>query len=371
MSDISISQLNHSYNSATPESQLALQDISLNIADGEFIALVGPSGSGKTTLLRALAGFIRPLSGRITLGGRTLFASDIWVPPHRRQLGMVFQDHAVWPHMSVSENVAYPLKRAGLRSAEISARVEKILEHVGLVEFAQRKPTQLSGGQRQRVALARAIVAEPSALLLDEALSALDEPLRARLRLELRRLTTEQGLTAVHVTHDRSEALAIADRVVVMDQGRIVQVGTASQMTASPASSFVAGFLNDATLFPGSISSGRFYPDHPGVNLYTAGTDHAPAKVSFVDGVQAGAGRQRAIASVDPYHIRLESVSQPDGDDVQVARVTSILQGRDRTETALEWGDTEVRVFGDPDQPVRQPGELVRPVIQSAHVYLN
>lgn len=233
-----------------PDGTTGLRDISLSIEPGELIALVGPSGSGKTTLLRTIAGFISPSSGELYIDGRQM--TDI--PPEKRGIGMVFQQHAIWPHMSVKDNVGYPLRQAKVAKAEREVRISETLALVGLPGFEERIPDSLSGGQRQRVALARAIVAHPTVLLLDEALSALDEPLRDSLRRELVALTQKQRLTTVHVTHDRAEALAIADRVVVLDGGEIQQIATPQQLLENPASPVVAGFISDATIVQASIS---------------------------------------------------------------------------------------------------------------------
>jgi len=227
-----------------PDGTVGLHGIDLAVRPEEFIVLIGASGSGKTTLLRTLAGFLTPSAGHVAIGGRDVTA----VPPEKRRMGMVFQQHAVWPHMSVARNVEYPLRRAGVGKRERGERVDRALELVGLGGFARRRPDSLSGGQRQRVALARAIVADPTVLLLDEALSALDEPLRDSLRRELVTLTRREGLTTVHVTHDRTEALAIADRVVVLGEGRIQQVATPQELVSRPATAEVAAFIADATL---------------------------------------------------------------------------------------------------------------------------
>lgn len=226
-----------------PDGTTGLSDINLSVEPGEFVALVGPSGSGKTTLLRTIAGFIEPTEGRLLIDGDPMTG----VPPEKRHLGMVFQQHAVWPHMNVFENVAYPLRRGGVFSAE---RVSEALDMVGLGGFAKRKPASLSGGQRQRVALARAIVADPRVLLLDEALSALDEPLRDSLRRDLVTLVRSKGLTTIHVTHDRAEALALADRVVVLSGGKILQVAPPAELLSAPNSAEVASFIADATVLP-------------------------------------------------------------------------------------------------------------------------
>lgn len=227
-----------------PDGTTGLRDINLSIEPGELIALVGPSGSGKSTLLRTIAGFISPSSGELDIDGRQMTST----PPEERGIGMVFQQHAIWPHMSVKENVGYPLRRAKVSKAKREEHISKTLALVGLPGFEDRSPNSLSGGQRQRVALARAIVASPKLLLLDEALSALDEPLRDNLRRELVALTEKQRLTTVHVTHDRAEALAIADRVVVLDGGEIQQIATPQQLLENPASPAVAAFISDATI---------------------------------------------------------------------------------------------------------------------------
>ncbi|MCI2266267.1 ABC transporter ATP-binding protein [Sediminivirga luteola] len=244
-----------------PDGSLGLADIGLEVREGEFMALIGPSGSGKTTLLRTLAGFITPSQGEVLIGDEVVAAPGRSVPVERRGLGMVFQQHAVWPHMSVEQNIAYPLKLAGAGRAERRARVAEVLELVGLGGFGSRRPSQLSGGQRQRVALARAIVRKPRVLLLDEALSALDEPLRADLRAQLQAMSKQLGLTVVHVTHDRSEALAIADRIAVLDGGRLQQIGAPDELIERPASPFVARFLGDATLLRGRLENGLFHAE--------------------------------------------------------------------------------------------------------------
>ncbi|MCP1388579.1 ABC transporter ATP-binding protein [Corynebacterium sp. TA-R-1] len=255
MSDISFDNLSVVF----PDGTVGLDSITLDIASGEFVALVGPSGSGKTTLLRTLAGFIPASSGTVSLDGADVSA----VPPERRQMGMVFQQHAVWPHMDVAANVAYPLQRAGLSRAEQRERVEETLETVGLAGYGKRKPSTLSGGQRQRVALARAIVAKPKVLLLDEALSALDEPLRDSLRRELVALTRQSSLTTVHVTHDRKEAIAIADRIAVLHDGRLEQFDTPATIVSRPATPWVASFIADAALLDGDLAGDQVHTAAP------------------------------------------------------------------------------------------------------------
>ena len=232
-----------------PDGTVGLDGIDLEVAPEEFVALIGASGSGKTTLLRTIAGFLSPTTGTVSIGGHDVTGT----PPEKRRMGMVFQQHAVWPHMSVARNVEYPLRRAGVDKRERTRRVEEALDLVGLGGFAGRRPDSLSGGQRQRVALARAIVADPTVLLLDEALSALDEPLRDTLRRELVTLTRRRGLTTVHVTHDRAEALSIADRVVVLGEGRIQQIAAPAELVSRPATAQVAAFIADAALLDAAV----------------------------------------------------------------------------------------------------------------------
>jgi iron(III) transport system ATP-binding protein len=232
-----------------------LDDIDLAVARGEFFAFLGPSGSGKTTLLRLIAGFGRPSAGRVLIGERDVTR----LPPWSRNVGMVFQSYALWPHMSVAKNVAFGLERRKLGRADIERKVRDALDLVGLSAYADRRPAQLSGGQQQRVALARTLVIEPEVLLLDEPLSNLDARLRVDMRSELRQLQRKLGLTAIYVTHDQEEANAIADRLAVLDQGRIQQVGTPIELYDRPANRFVATFLGTANLIDGTLeASGRF-----------------------------------------------------------------------------------------------------------------
>jgi iron(III) transport system ATP-binding protein len=232
-----------------------LGDISLEVARGEFFAFLGPSGSGKTTLLRLIAGFGTPTTGRIMIGERDLTR----LPPWSRNVGMVFQSYALWPHMTVAKNVAFGLERRKFSRAEVARKVRDALDLVGLSAYGDRRPAQLSGGQQQRVALARTLVIEPEVLLLDEPLSNLDARLRVEMRSELRRLQRKLGLTAIYVTHDQEEANAIADRLAVLDQGRIQQIGTPLDLYDRPANRFVATFLGTANVVDGEIKSdGRF-----------------------------------------------------------------------------------------------------------------
>ena len=227
----------------------AVAGLSLDIFPGEFFALLGPSGCGKTTLLRLLAGLEMPDEGRVLLDGQDLAA----MPPHRRAVNMMFQNYALFPHLNVERNVAFGLKQDGLPTAEIAARVADMLALVKLAGFEKRRPHQLSGGQRQRVALARALVKRPRVLLLDEPLAALDKKLRGETQFELMHLRQKLGLTFLIVTHDQEEAMTVADRIGVMDQGRLVQVATPPEIYEQPNSRWVADFIGDVNLIEGRV----------------------------------------------------------------------------------------------------------------------
>ncbi len=228
----------------------AVDGISFEIERGSFFAMLGPSGCGKTTTLRMIGGFEEPTSGTIELGGRDVSA----LPPYRRDVNTVFQSYALFPHLTVYENVAFGLRRKKVRGQELRRRVVTALELVGLGGLDRRKPRQLSGGQQQRIALARALVNEPRVLLLDEPLGALDLKLRKEMQLELKRIQHEVGITFVHVTHDQEEAMTMADRIVIMNHGRIEQLGTPSELYESPATAFVAGFLGASNLLSGTVA---------------------------------------------------------------------------------------------------------------------
>ncbi|SMH39737.1 ABC transporter ATP-binding protein [Azospirillum agricola] len=228
-----------------------LKDVNLAIKPGEFFAFLGPSGCGKTTLLRLIAGFNTAQRGEVRIGGRDIST----LPPHRRDVGMVFQSYALWPHMTVRRNVAFGLEERRVPRAEIERRVDAALDLVGLRHLADRRPSQLSGGQQQRVALARTIVIEPKVLLLDEPLSNLDAKLRVQMRQELLSLQRKLGLTTIFVTHDQEEANTICDRIAVMEDGKVQQVGTPQDLYDHPANLFVAGFLGTANVLDGAIRS--------------------------------------------------------------------------------------------------------------------
>jgi ABC-type Fe3+/spermidine/putrescine transport system ATPase subunit len=232
----------------------AVSGVDLEIGRSEFVTLLGPSGCGKTTTLRCVAGLHTPRSGEITLGGQRLYAPDVNIPPHKRDINMVFQSYAVWPHMTTRENVTYGLKAKKMAKAAARAKAQEMLELVGLAEFADRHATDLSGGQQQRVALARALATEPSLVLMDEPLSNLDAQLRARMRDEIRQIQRRTGITVLYVTHDQSEALSMSDRVVVMNQGAIQQVGDPWALYHRPENAFVATFVGDANVLPAVVT---------------------------------------------------------------------------------------------------------------------
>ena len=256
MSDvcIRISNVSKSYvtNAGT---HLALNNVSLDVKAGEFLVLLGPSGCGKTTLLRAIAGLEELNAGTISYGDTVWSAPEqnLWLPPEDRHLGMVFQSYALWPHMNVFDNIAYPLRNLGTSKADITDKVQKALERMGLAKQVRAFPGQLSGGQQQRVALARALVSENPIILFDEPLSNLDAKVRARLRIELADLQQSLGFASIYVTHDQAEALALADRIAVMEVGRIAQIGTPEDIYDRPASRYVADFIGSANEVKGKV----------------------------------------------------------------------------------------------------------------------
>ena len=281
----------------------AVDEISLEIPRGSFFALLGPSGCGKTTTLRMIGGFEEPTSGRILLGDRDV----VGLPPYKRDVNTVFQSYALFPHMTVADNVAFGLERKRIAKAEVRTRVSEILELVDLAGRENRKPRQLSGGQQQRVALARAIVCNPRVLLLDEPLGALDLKLRKQMQLELKRIQNEVGITFVHVTHDQEEAMTMADTIAVMNGGRIEQLGSPAELYERPRTAFVAGFLGKSNLLDGTIAEDGLVrlDDGSELRVHTNGTRGPvsigvrPEKISLGDGgVNRLAGRVKESAYI-------------------------------------------------------------------------
>ena len=274
----------------------ALKGVSVEILPGELFFLLGPSGCGKTTLLRCVAGFHRPDSGRILIGGRDV--TDL--PPHRRDTGMMFQSYALWPHMTLAENVGFGLEMRKLPRPEIKRRVAEALDLVHLADRAKARPNQLSGGQQQRVALARALVIKPQCLLLDEPLSNLDAKLRLEMRMEIRRICKQAGLTALYVTHDQKEALSVADRLAVMREGAIEQIGTPEEVYRTPVSRFVAGFIGEGNFIEGRVEGMGL----DGVNVATRFGSLKAAKAA--PGLAAG---DRVTLCLRPESVRFEPPS--------------------------------------------------------------
>lgn len=353
MSQVTINAVSVSYGD-----RRVLDDISLDVPDGAILALLGASGSGKTTLLRSIAGFVDPATGTIRSGERTLVSAEgartVSVVPEKRNLAMVFQHHAVWPHMSVADNVGYPLRRARVPAEDRRTRIRQALAAVDLADCADRRPDTLSGGQRQRVALARAIVARPAALLLDEPFSAVDEPLRAALRLTLRRLVDTEGLTVILVTHDRDEALALADRIAVLDRGRLAQVGSPRELLERPGSPEVARFLQDATILDGSIDvDGSFH--------LTDGPLRVPA--DRIDGGVPGPTRLALL----PRGVHIATDSAASGPR---AEVEATFFGRTGSTVVCRWLGHRVTVPADAAQVAGlQPGDPVDLRVDHAVAY--
>jgi iron(III) transport system ATP-binding protein len=325
---------------------LAVDRVTLRVEGGELYFLLGPSGCGKTTLLRILAGFVEPDSGEVYFGDQEITGA----PPRDRDAGMVFQTYALWPHMTVAENVAYGLRVRRLRKAEVAQRLARALKMVRMEGYGDRRPNQLSGGQQQRVALARALVIQPRVLLLDEPLSNLDARLRDELREEIRRLHHETGLTMVYVTHDQKEALALADRLAVMEAGRLVQVGTPREVYDRPANRFVAGFLGDSNFLPGTVRE---------AGASGCVVDTAPATLSGVATHGVPAAGSRVVCSVRPHAWVLDPAGA--GPNRIGAKVETVaFLGESVHVRLVAVGDTHLEMVGMPQHLGRlRPGESV------------
>jgi iron(III) transport system ATP-binding protein len=309
---------------------VAVDDFSVDAAEGEFVTFLGPSGCGKTTCLRMIAGFIKPDTGRVTIGDRIVFDHEkgLYVAPEDRGVGMVFQSYAVWPHMTVADNVGYPLKIKKATPAVRKEKVAQALELVKMPELANRYPHQLSGGQQQRVALARALVMDPEVLLLDEPLSNLDAKLREEMRVELKEVQQKTGFTVIFVTHDQLEAMALSDRVVVMTEGVIQQVDTPRTIYRSPANRFVATFIGTANFIPCSRDGDRLFPEG------------APDLVLPVS-LPAGFSGQSPVCMVRPESVTMTS----EGGDVRGTVQRAIFLG-DAVDYVVKWAGYELQVKG-------------------------
>jgi spermidine/putrescine transport system ATP-binding protein len=327
---------------------VAVEHADFGIEQGEFFAMLGPSGCGKTTTLKMIAGFEQPSSGRVLLNG----ADVSRVPPYKRNVNTVFQQYALFPHMSVIENVRFGPKSKRLDKSDYETSVMQMLEVVRLADFADRKPSQLSGGQQQRVALARALVNFPSALLLDEPLAALDLKLREAMQFELKRIQREVGITFVFVTHDQGEALTMSDRIAVMSEGRVEQIGTPQEIYNSPASLFVAGFIGSANLLPGEV----------------AGSDGGDTVVELVAGHTVRARTDMDRSNGTPVSVmlrpeRLTAAAEPrhEGRSIEGTLADLVFQGATARIVVRLKDDTEViaSVVTGTELPFLHPGNTV------------
>ena len=321
-----------------------IDGVSFEVDQGELFTLLGPSGCGKTTTLRSIAGLERPNSGSVRLRDEVLFDSELGVnvPVNRRGISMVFQSYAIWPHMTVFKNVAFPLEVLPRKKRPapqvVKDRVEQMLETVGLLDYVNHSATQLSGGQQQRLALARALVTEPPIILLDEPLSNLDAKLRESMRLELKRLQRETGVTAIYVTHDQGEALSLSSRVAIMSAGKIVQLGTPREIYGNPSSRYVADFLGGANFLEGTVADAS---DSEMVVSTGIGAIH-------VAGQHGRARGSRVVVCLRPEHIRL-STQPPAGTQANCfegQQMATAFLG-DRIDHVIKIGESELRIRSD------------------------
>ena len=309
----------------------ALEEVSFDIAEGEFMTFLGPSGCGKTTCLRLISGFENPSTGEVFIAGKNVTHD----PPYRRSVNQVFQSYALFPHLSVYENISFGLRMKKLAASDIKRRVDRIVEMTSLQEFADRKPAQLSGGQRQRVALARAVVCEPQVLLLDEPLSALDAKLRTQMRAELKQLQKRLGITFVFVTHDQEEALTMSDRIAVISCGRVEQIGTVNEIYYHPATRFVATFIGETNIVEAEIVG------------QGADVIHCQMEGGMMLAVRAGtpAAGNNVLLSLRPEKIRLYR-SQPQGQNIFSGRiVVQVFKGAVNDLTVAVSGGLELRAL--------------------------
>jgi ABC-type Fe3+/spermidine/putrescine transport system ATPase subunit len=328
----------------------ALRGIDLEVAAGEFVVLLGPSGCGKTTTLRCVAGLEPLTAGEIAIGDSLVSTARFALAPERREVGMVFQSHAVWPHLSVGENIAFGLRLKKLSAAEIGGRIDRVLALVGLAGYAERMPGQLSGGQQQRVALARAIVLEPKVLLFDEPLSNLDAKLRERMRLEVRQIQKRLGTTSIYVTHDQEEAIVVADRIVLMDEGRIVQAGTPFELYTRPKSRFAAEFVGVANIMPGEVIAAG------------AGTRVKLANGAAVVSADTGFAAGEAVDVVcRPEHVSVSAEAR-DGENVIAGDVRATVFLGNTADVYVQAGGLELRAQLSPP--------AIWPQGQAVHMHL-
>ncbi|MDS1138006.1 ABC transporter ATP-binding protein [Nitratireductor indicus] len=321
-----------------------VDDLELDIAKGEFVSLLGPSGSGKTTLLMMLAGFESPTKGRILVDGEVIDNT----PTYKRDMGVVFQSYALFPHMTVGDNIAFPLQMRGIGKAEIAERVTRVLDMVQLSAMRDRWPAQLSGGQQQRVALARALVFEPRVVLMDEPLGALDKNLREQMQLDIRALHNRLGLTIVFVTHDQSEALTMSDRIAVFNKGKIEQIGSPREIYDHPSTRFVANFIGETNLLEGIVDGAA----GNGVRVRLPDGRHIAAAASdtLADG-------QNVLVSIRPERIRLDDLHG--GTNQLAARITDSVYQGNHLRIQLDEGAHNFVVHLDRKAAQHQPGAEV------------
>ena len=345
MSTVTIKGVSKSFGTNT-----VLREFSEVFKDGEFVTLLGPSGCGKTTMLRIIAGFERPTAGEVYIDEQLVSGAKTFVQPEKRNIGMVFQSYAVWPHMNVFDNVAYPLSIKKTPKATIKEKVDRVLDIVHLSQYAERFPNQLSGGQQQRVALARALVAEPRLLLLDEPLSNLDAKLRESMRFEIKEIQRESGITVLYVTHDQTEAMAMSDRIVVINRGIIQQIGAPRDIYTHPANPFVADFVGKIEFLDGEVKADCIELDGCGQRLPYEGDK-----------------KGRVIVGVRPEHVKYA----PAGQGTLSGTVKSHFYLGDVNDCRVDLGGgKELRVIADPyDSMDVETGQQVSLTVREFLVY--
>ena len=338
MSSVALRGLTKRFGSLT-----VLDDVTLTIPQGQLVCLLGPSGCGKTTALRLVAGFIEPTAGEIALGDRVVASPTRSLPPEQRHVSMVFQSYALWPHMTVAENVAYGLTLRKLDRASISAKVGAILKTTQLAPLADRYPAELSGGQQQRVSLARALIVEPETVLLDEPLSNLDANLREEMRFEVRRLHDAYRYTTIYVTHDQSEAMTTADLIAVMNAGRIEQLGTPQEVYEQPRSEFTARFLGGSNIIRGAALDAATL-SFAGVPLTASGAALTPGATAAV--------------SIRQHEISLSATEPGSGNAVRATVIRGVFLGSSRDYVVETQDGTQLRITAPPEQAFA-PGAVV------------
>jgi iron(III) transport system ATP-binding protein len=362
---VEVADLTKTFRRANGTTVTPIDDVSLQIDQGEFVVLLGPSGCGKTTLLRCIAGLEVPDRGRIDVHGRTVFSSDRRVnePPERRKLGMIFQSYALWPHLTVRENVAYPLKAAKVAKRDIAGRVEAALETVGVLEVIDQHPGRLSGGQQQRVALARALVGEPALVLFDEPLSNVDAKVREELRVELVEMQARLGFTALYVTHDQAEAMELADRIAVLREGRVEQLASPREVYRNPATRYVAHFVGTANEITGVVATaedgsrvistdfgvlktGRELPAAPGEAVRVVWRPEQTRVATGPDSVSEGVLQLRAKVVVHRYLGAMSELFCRTAEDVEIRVLSSVdMPHSDGDEVVLQVSAPHLNVY--------------------------